>query len=341
MRRRKRLRDVAHQRWKISRAQFPADAGKGSAAGLDEFRDDTLIAAEIAEFLRVLQGKTQWLDGPVETDHAQRATQIRRGAKNRQNIGGRAKTDVPDDKFTRMGLQSLAQLELVDIEGLRLGRRADHRMKRFILRHGTDAEGAIGQPDKFVIRDQWILATWPPKAFVKKVPLDGQGGNGNNAGMDALLKLLQENAALKPEQLAKMLNLSEAEIAAKIKAYENDQVILGYRAVLNEEKIGADVVRAVIEVKITPERGGGFDRLAERIAKYTEVRSCYLMSGGYDLQVVVEGANLREVATFVSEKLATIQGVVSTATHFMLKVYKEQGMLIREEKNEDRLAVSP
>jgi DNA-binding Lrp family transcriptional regulator len=159
--------------------------------------------------------------------------------------------------------------------------------------------------------------------------------------MDALLKLLQENAALKPEQLAKMLNLSESEVAAKIKAYENDRVILGYRAVLNEEKLGDDAVRAVIEVRITPERGGGFDRLAERIAKYTEVRSCYLMSGGYDLHVVVEGANLREVATFVSEKLATIQGVVSTATHFMLKVYKEQGMLNVEDTNEERLAVSP
>jgi DNA-binding Lrp family transcriptional regulator len=174
-----------------------------------------------------------------------------------------------------------------------------------------------------------------PKVFLSTV------GNGNNAGMDSLLKLLQENALLRPEQLAKMLNLSEAEIAAKIKAYENDRMILGYRAVLNEEKMGADAVRAVIEVKITPERGGGFDRLAERIAKYTEVRSCYLMSGGYDLQVVVEGANLREVATFVSEKLATIHGVVSTATHFMLKVYKEQGMMISEERNEDRLAVSP
>lgn len=159
--------------------------------------------------------------------------------------------------------------------------------------------------------------------------------------MDALLKLLQENAAFKPEQLAKMLNLSETEIAAKIKAYENDQVILGYRAVLNEEKLGADVVRAVIEVKITPERGGGFDRLAERIAKYTEVRSCYLMSGGYDLQVVVEGANLREVATFVSEKLATVNGVVSTATHFMLKVYKEQGLMANQDRNDERLAVSP
>jgi DNA-binding Lrp family transcriptional regulator len=166
-------------------------------------------------------------------------------------------------------------------------------------------------------------------------------GIGNNAGMDALLKLLQENATLKPGQLAKMLNASEAEIAAKIKAYENDQIILGYRAVLNEDKIGGDIVRAVIEVKITPERGGGFDRLAERIAKYTEVRSCYLMSGGYDLQVVVEGATLREVATFVSEKLATIHGVVSTATHFMLKVYKDHGMMLGEDKNEERLAVSP
>jgi DNA-binding Lrp family transcriptional regulator len=110
---------------------------------------------------------------------------------------------------------------------------------------------------------------------------------------------------------------------------------------LNEEKIGEDIVRAVIEVKITPERGGGFDRLAERIAKYAEVRSCYLMSGGYDLLVVVEGTNLREVATFVSEKLATIQGVISTATHFMLKVYKEQGLLIHAESNEERLAISP
>jgi DNA-binding Lrp family transcriptional regulator len=159
--------------------------------------------------------------------------------------------------------------------------------------------------------------------------------------MDPLLKLLQENAALQPAQLARMLNLPETEIAAKIKAYEEGEVILGYRAVLNEEKIGRDIVRAVIEVKITPERGGGFDRLAERIAKYAEVRSCYLMSGGFDLLVVVEGNSLREVASFVSEKLATIQGVISTATHFMLKVYKEQGLLICPEANEERLAISP
>ena len=159
--------------------------------------------------------------------------------------------------------------------------------------------------------------------------------------MDPLLKLLQENAAAKPELLARMLNLSEAEVAAKIKQYETDRIILGYRAILNDEKMGLDCVRAVIEVKITPERGGGFDRLAERIAKYAEVRSCYLMSGGYDLLVVVEGDDLREVARFVAEKLATIQGVISTATHFMLKVYKDHGTLVSLDGNEERLAVAP
>ena len=159
--------------------------------------------------------------------------------------------------------------------------------------------------------------------------------------VDPLLILLQENAALKPAQLAQMLNISESEVNSTIKRYEQEQIILGYRTILNEEKLGHDAVRAVIEVKITPEREGGFNRLAERIAKYSEVRSCYLMSGGYDLLVFVEGRNLREVASFVSEKLATIQGVLSTATHFMLKPYKEQGVLMTREQNEERLAVSP
>jgi DNA-binding Lrp family transcriptional regulator len=159
--------------------------------------------------------------------------------------------------------------------------------------------------------------------------------------MDPLLKLVKENSAHKPRQLAAMLNLTEDEVSTRIKQYEADHVILGYRAILNEEKLGLDIVRAVIEVKITPERGGGFDRLAERIAKYKEVNSCYLMSGGYDLLVVIEGTNLREVASFVSEKLATIQGVISTATHFMLKPYKEQGILVTHEANEERLAVTP
>jgi len=159
--------------------------------------------------------------------------------------------------------------------------------------------------------------------------------------MDTLLKLLRDDASLKPAQLAAMLNLSEPEVAAKIKALEADGVILGYRAVLNEGKLADDVVRAVIEVKITPERGGGFDRLAERIAKYDEVKTCYLMSGGYDLLVVLEGDNLRSLATFVAEKLSTIQGVISTSTHFMLKTYKEQGVLMGHAQAEERLAVTP
>src|SRR5437868_13298763 len=146
--------------------------------------------------------------------------------------------------------------------------------------------------------------------------------------MDSLLKLLRDNASLKPAELGQMLNLSEGEVRRKIQEYEKDQVILGYRTILNDERLGLDRVRAVIEVKITPEREGGFNRLAERIAKYEEVSSCYLMSGGYDLLVFIEGNNLREVASFVSEKLATIQGVISTATHFTLKPYKVDGILM-------------
>lgn len=159
--------------------------------------------------------------------------------------------------------------------------------------------------------------------------------------MDTLLKLLKENASVAPADLAKMLNMPESELRARVKQLEQDQIILGYRTIFNEEKLGNESVRAVIEVKITPEREGGFNRLAERIAKYSEVTSCYLMSGGYDLLVFVEGRNLREVASFVSEKLATIQGVLSTATHFMLKPYKEQGILMTPERNDERLAVSP
>ncbi len=159
--------------------------------------------------------------------------------------------------------------------------------------------------------------------------------------MDDLLKLLREDAALKPAQMAAMLNLTEADVLKKIKEYEAQGVILGYQAIINEEELGLGVVRAVIEVKITPEREGGFNRLGERIAKYREVRSCFLMSGAYDLLVVIEGKSLQEVAMFVSEKLATIPGVLSTATHFMLKPYKDHGLLMNIEKIEERLPVTP
>ncbi|MFP6903073.1 MAG: Lrp/AsnC family transcriptional regulator [Verrucomicrobiia bacterium] len=159
--------------------------------------------------------------------------------------------------------------------------------------------------------------------------------------MDELLKLLRDDASLTPAQIAGRLNLAEAEVETKIKELESNGVILGYRTVINEEKLEVDIVRAVIEVKITPEREGGFDRLATRIARFDEVRSCYLMSGGYDLMVVVEGSDLKAVSAFVSEKLATIQGVISTVTHFMLKPYKEQGVLMGGEFSDEKLAVAP
>jgi len=159
--------------------------------------------------------------------------------------------------------------------------------------------------------------------------------------MDPLLKLLEEHALRTPSDLAKMLNLSASEVARRIKQYETDKVILGYKAVIDDDKVDTDLVKAVIEVKVQPERDGGFDRIAKRIAKFDEVTSLFLMSGGYDLLIFVEGRNLREVAQFVAEKLATLAGVTSTATHFMLKTYKEQGVLMENGEEIERLKVSP
>jgi DNA-binding Lrp family transcriptional regulator len=159
--------------------------------------------------------------------------------------------------------------------------------------------------------------------------------------MDLLLKLLKRDAHTAPEDLARELNLSAPEVNARIARYEEEGVILGYQAILNTDKTGDDLVTAVIEVKITPERGGGFDRLAARISQFDEVTNCYLMSGGYDLLVIAEGRTLQAIASFIAEKLSTIQGVISTATHFRLKVYKENGVLLQREKGEARLAVAP
>ena len=159
--------------------------------------------------------------------------------------------------------------------------------------------------------------------------------------MNSVLKLLLEGGSLTTAQMAQILKLSEAELNAQLDTLKKDGVLLGFRAVLNLSHEDTGVVRAVIEVRITPERGGGFNRLAERISKFDEVESCYLMSGGYDLLVFVNGASLQKVAAFVSEKLSTIEGVLSTATHFMLRPYKEHGVLMLQDKTEERLAVTP
>ena len=159
--------------------------------------------------------------------------------------------------------------------------------------------------------------------------------------MEELLKLLKTNAHTPVEDLAKELNLSETEVAKRIAAYEKDGIILGYQAIIDANRASNGAVTAVIEVKITPERGGGIDRLASRIAKFDQVQSCYLMSGGYDLLVIVDGKSLQEVASFIAEKLSTIKGVISTATHFRLKAYKENGALLVGESRSKRLAVAP
>ncbi len=159
--------------------------------------------------------------------------------------------------------------------------------------------------------------------------------------MEALLRLLQQDSTAPREDLARQLNLSLEELARRIAELEKDGVIRGYQAIVDKERLDKNNVTAMIEVRITPERGGGFDRIAERIAKFDQVVSCYLMSGGYDLMVVVQGGSLRELASFVSEKLSTLEPVISTATHFRLKSYKENGALLLAETPDDRLPVSP
>ena len=159
--------------------------------------------------------------------------------------------------------------------------------------------------------------------------------------MDELLKLLQANARQSREDIARMLGLSAAEVDARIADYEKRGVIRGYQAILNDEAVDPEKVTAVIEVKITPQREGGFDTLANRISRFPEVTSAYLMSGTYDLLLFVEGRSLREVASFVSERLSPLEGVLSTSTHFMLKTYKRFGVLMHKETSDERLSVSP
>ena len=159
--------------------------------------------------------------------------------------------------------------------------------------------------------------------------------------MDELLKILRRNALESPANLAKMLELSEDEVKTRIADYEQQGVIRGYQAIVNEDRLDLDIVQAAIEVKITPEREGGFDRIAGRIGKFPQVDSMFLMSGAYDLLVFVKGRTLKDVASFVSETLATIEGVISTATHFQLKVYKQNGFMARIEGETDRLPVTP
>ncbi len=159
--------------------------------------------------------------------------------------------------------------------------------------------------------------------------------------MDELLKILTRNAMERAENIAKMLGLTVEEVRARIAEYEEKGIIRGYQAVVNEDVLDIETVTAVIEVKVSPEREGGFDRIATRVSRFPEVTFVYLMSGTYDLLLFVKGRTLHEVAFFVSEKLATLDGVLSTATHFMLKTYKRDGVLMEIEPDDERLQVTP
>ena len=159
--------------------------------------------------------------------------------------------------------------------------------------------------------------------------------------MDELLRILKNNALETPENIGKMLDLTPAEVKARIAEYEEKGVIRGYQAIVNEDQLDLERVTAVIEVKVTPEREGGFNQIATRIGKFPEVKSMYLVSGAFDFLLFVEGRNLHTVAMFVSEKLSTIDGVVSTATHFMLKTYKHHGFIMETQDEYERLKVTP
>ena len=159
--------------------------------------------------------------------------------------------------------------------------------------------------------------------------------------MDTLLDLLQANSSRSAGDLATALGTTANDETARIAAAEAAGVILGYQAVVDRTKVENRGVTALIEVKISPDMGGGFDRLARRISQYSQVRDCFLMSGDYDLAVVVHGNDLYDVATFVSEKLSTLRGVLSTGTLFQLKTYKQAGFIVDHGEQEERLPVAP
>ncbi|ATH92947.1 AsnC family transcriptional regulator [Bacillus glycinifermentans] len=157
-----------------------------------------------------------------------------------------------------------------------------------------------------------------------------------------ILEILEENSRLNPETIAKMANISQEETKAIIEKLEKEKVIIDYSAMIDWRKVdGHEGVTAMIDVKVTPKRGVGFDEVAERIYRFDEVESVYLMSGVYDLSVVIRGRTMSDISHFVSEKLSTLESVVSTTTHFILKKYKHDGKVFDSGNDDKRIVVSP
>ena len=159
--------------------------------------------------------------------------------------------------------------------------------------------------------------------------------------MEEILNILdKEKGNVSRAKIAQMLGMEEKEVADKIEKMEKENVIVGYKTIVNWDKTDKDVVVALIELRITPQRGEGFDKVAERIYKYPQVKSLYLMSGAYDLAVTIEGKSMKEVALFVAQKLAPMDSIISTATHFVLKKYKEEGIVFEDDEKDRRQVIT-
>lgn len=158
---------------------------------------------------------------------------------------------------------------------------------------------------------------------------------------EQILAIIEKNSRIDLKELAVILGVEEIAVANELKAMEEEGVICGYHTMIDWEKTSIEKVTALIEVRITPQRGQGFDNIAERIYKYPEVTSVYLISGGYDLLVTLEGKSLKAVSGFVSDKLSTLDGVLSTATHFILKKYKDHGTILTKQYEDTREKVTP
>jgi len=158
---------------------------------------------------------------------------------------------------------------------------------------------------------------------------------------EQILAIIEKNSRISVKELAVILGAEEIDVANELKALEDEGIICGYHTMIDWEKTDIEKVTALIEVRITPQRGQGFDNLAERIYKYPEVNSVYLISGGYDLLVSLEGKSLKQVSSFVSDKLSTLDGVLSTATHFVLKKYKDHGTILGKKYEDTREMITP
>jgi DNA-binding Lrp family transcriptional regulator len=158
---------------------------------------------------------------------------------------------------------------------------------------------------------------------------------------EQILSIIEKNSRIDLKELAIILGVEEVDVVNEMAQMEKEGIICGYHTLIDWEKTSVEKVSALIEVRVTPQRGHGFDNIAERIYKYPEVHAVYLISGGYDLLVTIEGKTLKEVSTFVSEKLSTLDSVISTATHFILKKYKDHGTILSKKEVDERMQVTP